>query len=69
VQALEAALQRVVEASGAKPRQVFQPIRVAVAGGTVSPGIFETLRLLGREESLDRIDAALNRMSTAADTR
>jgi glutamyl-tRNA synthetase len=66
---LERALQAVLEASGAKPRQVFQPIRVALAGGTVSPGIFETLRVLGREESLDRINAALNRMSTAADTR
>ena len=66
---LEAALQGVVEGSGAKPRQVFQPIRVALAGGTVSPGIFETLRLLGRDESLQRIDAALNRLSTSADTR
>jgi len=66
---LESALQGVIEESGAKPRQVFQPIRVALAGGTVSPGIFETLRLLGRDESLARIDAALNRMSTAADTR
>jgi glutamyl-tRNA synthetase len=68
-EALEAALQAVLEASGAKPRQVYQPIRVALAGTSVSPGIFETLRLLGRDESLRRIDDALNRMSTAADTR
>jgi glutamyl-tRNA synthetase len=68
-EALETALQRVLERSGAKPRQVYQPIRVALAGSTVSPGIFETLRLLGREESLRRIDDSLNRMSTAADTR
>ena len=67
-EALETALQSVLEATGAKPRQVYQPIRVALAGGTVSPGIFETLRLLGRDESLTRIDAVLNRMSTAADT-
>ena len=67
-EALEAALQAVLERSGAKPRQVYQPIRVALAGGTVSPGIFETLRLLGRDESLARIDAVLNRMSAAADT-
>src|SRR3954449_13535485 len=66
---LETALQPVIEASGAKPRQVFQPIRVALSGGTVSPGIFETLRLMGREESMRRIDEALNRLSTAADTR
>ncbi len=65
---LETALQRVLEDTGAKPRQVYQPIRVALAGGTVSPGIFETLRLLGKAESLSRIDAVLNRMSTAADT-
>ena len=68
-EALETALQSVLDRSGAKPRQVFQPIRVALAGTTVSPGIFETLRLLGREESLRRIDDVLNRMSTAADTR
>ncbi len=65
---LETALQSVLEDTGAKPRLLYQPIRVALAGGTVSPGIFETLRLLGRDESLHRIDAALNRMSTAADT-
>jgi glutamyl-tRNA synthetase len=68
-EALEAALQAVLERSGAKPRQVYQPIRVALAGTSVSPGIFETLRLLGRDESLRRIDDTLNRMSTAADTR
>jgi glutamyl-tRNA synthetase len=68
-EALETALQSVLERSGAKPRQIYQPIRVALAGTTVSPGIFETLRLLGRDESLRRIDAALNHLSTAADTR
>jgi glutamyl-tRNA synthetase len=66
---LEISLQGVLERSGAKPRQIYQPIRVALAGTTVSPGIFETLRLLGRVESLRRIDDTLNRMSTAADTR
>jgi glutamyl-tRNA synthetase len=66
--ALEAALQGVLERTEAKPGQVYQPIRVALAGTSVSPGIFETLRLLGREESLRRIDNVLNRMSTAADT-
>ena len=68
-EALEAALQGVLERSGAKPRQVYQPIRVSLAGTTVSPGIFESLRLLGRDESLRRIDDALNRLPTAADTR
>jgi len=68
-EALEAALQAVLERSGVKAGKLYQPIRVAVAGTTVSPGIFETLRLLGRDESLRRIDDVLNRMSTAADTR
>jgi glutamyl-tRNA synthetase len=56
---IEAALRGVVDARAAKPRDVFQPVRVALAGTTVSPGIFETLAVLGRDESLARIDAAL----------
>jgi glutamyl-tRNA synthetase len=56
---IEAALRGVVESLGVKPGQVFQPVRVAIAGQTVSPGIFETVALLGREETLSRIDAAL----------
>ena len=45
-----------------KPGAVFQPLRVAITGRTVSAGIFESLALLGREESLARIDAALARL-------
>ena len=56
---IEEALRGVVEARDAKPRDVFQPVRVALAGTTVSPGIFETLQVLGRDEALARIDAAL----------
>jgi glutamyl-tRNA synthetase len=56
---IEQALRGVVEARGSKPKDVFQPVRVALAGSTVSPGIFETLAVLGRDESLARIDAAL----------
>jgi glutamyl-tRNA synthetase len=56
---IEEALREVVEARDAKPRDVFQPVRVALAGTTVSPGIFETLEVLGRDESLSRIDAVL----------
>jgi glutamyl-tRNA synthetase len=59
VETIEQALQGVLERRGGKPRDVYQPLRVAVAGTTVSPGIFETLAVLGREESLRRIDAAL----------
>ncbi|HEX3318362.1 MAG TPA: glutamate--tRNA ligase [Solirubrobacteraceae bacterium] len=56
---LEAVLRGVVEELGVKPRQVFQPLRVAVAGRPVSPGIFETVALLGRDETLRRVDRAL----------
>jgi glutamyl-tRNA synthetase len=58
---VEAALRAVVDASGGKPGKIFQPVRVAIAGTTVSPGIFESVTLLGREETLARIDRALNR--------
>jgi glutamyl-tRNA synthetase len=56
---VEAALRSVVERLGVKPRDVFQPIRVAISGTTVSPGIFESVAALGREETLARIDKAL----------
>jgi glutamyl-tRNA synthetase len=59
VEAVEAVLRRVVERHGVKPKDVFQPVRVAVAGTTVSPGIFESVAVLGRERTLERIDAAL----------
>jgi glutamyl-tRNA synthetase len=53
------ALAGVLERRSVKPREVYQPLRVAVTGGTVSPGIFESIALLGREETLQRIDRAL----------
>jgi glutamyl-tRNA synthetase len=57
---VESALRGVVERTGLKPKHVFQPLRVAVTGTTVSPGIFETVALLGRDETLARVDHALN---------
>jgi glutamyl-tRNA synthetase len=59
VEAVQAALAQVIERHDAKPREVYQPVRVAIAGSTVSPGIFESVALLGREETLRRIDLAL----------
>ncbi len=59
---IEQALQRVVEDTGAKPGAVYQPLRVAITGKTVSAGIFESLALLEREEALQRIDQALDRL-------
>jgi len=58
---VEAALREVVDRLGVKPKHVFQPVRVAISGTTVSPGIFESVAALGREETLARIDAALAR--------
>ena len=66
-EAIETALRDVADRRGVKAGQVFQPVRVALAGTTVSPGIFETLALLGRDESLARIDAALSRAAAPAD--
>ncbi len=59
VEAVQEALDGVVAARDAKPKDVFQPIRVALAGTTISPGIYETVAVLGREETLARIDRAL----------
>ncbi len=56
---IEEALRKVVERRNSKPKDVFQPVRVALAGTPVSPGIFETLAVLGRDESLRRLDAVL----------
>jgi glutamyl/glutaminyl-tRNA synthetase len=56
---VEAALRGVVDRLGVKPKDVFQPIRVAISGTTVSPGIFESVAALGKDETLARVDAAL----------
>jgi glutamyl-tRNA synthetase len=61
-QAVEGALSPIPDQIGTKPGKVYQPIRVAITGTSVSPGIFESLAALGREESLSRIDAALARL-------
>jgi glutamyl-tRNA synthetase len=62
VEAVEAALDPLPERLDAKPGKVYQPIRVAITGTSVSPGIFESLAALGREQSLARIDAAVTRL-------
>jgi glutamyl-tRNA synthetase len=58
---IEDALRALAERLELKPRHAFGPIRAAVTGSKVSPGLFESLELLGREESLGRLDAALSR--------
>jgi glutamyl-tRNA synthetase len=55
---IEQALRELADGLGLKPRQAFEPIRIAVTGSKVSPGLFESLELLGRDESLARLRAA-----------
>jgi glutamyl-tRNA synthetase len=52
---IEAALREVADGLGLKPREAFQPIRLALTGSSVSPGLFESLELLGKDESLARL--------------
>ena len=59
-EAIEAALrERLVDELGLKPRLAFGPVRIAVTGRKVSPPLFESLELLGRDRSLARLDGAL----------
>jgi glutamyl-tRNA synthetase len=55
---IEEALRALADELGQKPRQAFQPIRLAVTGSKISPGLFESLELLGKDESLKRLSAA-----------
>src|SRR5438067_961358 len=55
---IEQALRELAAELDLSPRKAFQPIRVAVTGSTVSPGLFESLELLGRERVLRRLSAA-----------
>jgi glutamyl-tRNA synthetase len=66
---IEAALRGLAERLGLKPRHAFQPIRVAITGSKISPGLFESIELLGRQESLARLDAALSASGGAGDGR
>jgi glutamyl-tRNA synthetase len=55
---IEVALRDVCERLELKPRQAFAPIRLAVTGSKVSPGLYESLELLGKQESLSRLESA-----------
>ena len=57
-EAIEQALRSLPEALELKPRQVFQSIRIAVTGTNVSPSLFESIELLGREKTLERLRSA-----------
>ena len=55
---IETALRGLAERLGLKPREAFQPIRLALTGSKVSPGLFESLEVLGRDESLARLEGS-----------
>jgi glutamyl-tRNA synthetase len=53
--ALEAALRTLAESKGWKPGDLFTPLRTAVTGAKISPPLFETMHLLGRDTTLARL--------------
>ncbi|OGT82017.1 MAG: glutamate--tRNA ligase [Gammaproteobacteria bacterium RIFCSPLOWO2_02_FULL_61_13] len=64
--ALHQALETVAAETGLKLGKLAQPVRVAVTGGTVSPSIDKTLRLLGREQSMARLERAVEYIARRA---
>jgi glutamyl-tRNA synthetase len=60
---LEEALGRIVAEHDLKPGKLYQPIRVAITGTSVSPGIFESLAVLGKERSIKRLGLAVERLT------
>jgi glutamyl-tRNA synthetase len=56
-EAIEATLKELCTVLGRKPKEVFLPIRVAVTGARVSPGLYESIHLLGREATVSRLRA------------
>ena len=66
---LESSLGRILAEHDVKPGKLYQPIRVAITGTAVSPGIFESLAVLGKERSVARIERAVQRLTTEAEKR
>jgi len=62
-EAMETNLRGLAEQRSTGAGKLFQPLRVALTGSAASPGIFDVLKLLGRERSLERIDAAVSFVS------
>jgi glutamyl-tRNA synthetase len=60
---IETVLRTLQEESGLSPKQAFQPIRAAITGTLVSPPLFESIELLGRDRTLARLRAAIERAS------
>jgi nondiscriminating glutamyl-tRNA synthetase len=64
--AIEAAIRGLAERSGLKAAAFIHPLRVALTGQAVSPGIFEVTSILGREVALARVDALLARLQSGS---
>lgn len=59
-ESIEAALRgKLLEEMALKPRVAFGPVRVAITGSRISPPLFESMEILGREQSLARLERAL----------
>ena len=63
---IEETLRGLMEAESIGARKLLQPIRVAISGSSISPGIFESLAALGRDRSIERIVAAISRLRESA---
>ncbi len=63
---LEKVFTRIMERHGIKLGALAQPVRVAMTGGTVSPGIFEVIEIIGREKTLKRLDKAIRAIDADA---
>ncbi|MFQ5896295.1 MAG: glutamate--tRNA ligase, partial [Nitrospinota bacterium] len=61
-EAVQGAFERVLEERGLKLVQLAQPVRVAITGGTVSPGIYQVVSIVGKERALQRLGRALGRI-------
>jgi glutamyl-tRNA synthetase len=60
---LQKIFDEITEKRGLKLVQIAQPVRVALTGGTVSPGIFEVMEILGKEKVIDRLKMAVHHIS------
>jgi len=58
---LEEVFHKILEEDGLKMGKLAQPVRVALTGGTVSPGIYEVMELLGKQRTLNRLQAGIHR--------
>ncbi|MYF82286.1 MAG: glutamate--tRNA ligase [Chloroflexi bacterium] len=64
---LEAALRELAETRGEKPGALFTPIRVATTGKRIAPPLFETLETLGQPKTIERLNAAAERLARPDD--